>query len=73
MLRAGRRLTGELFRYELEPGVADAIRQAANGNYALGNGGRFGEQIAQALGRRAQPEKSGRPRKSPESESDELF
>lgn len=55
----------ELFRHELEPGLVDAIRQATNGNYVLGDG-RFGEQIALALGRRVQPGKSGRPRKSPE-------
>lgn len=61
----------ELFRHELEPGVVDAIRQATNGNYALGDG-RFGEQIAQALGRRVQPGKSGRPRKSPDLESGAL-
>ncbi|MCK5323532.1 MAG: transposase, partial [Desulfobulbaceae bacterium] len=27
----------ELFRHELEPGVVDQIRQATNGNFALGN------------------------------------
>jgi len=61
-----------LFRYELEPGVVDSIRQATNGNFALGDS-RFGEQIAQALGRRVQPGKSGRPRKSAEPKSGELF
>lgn len=62
----------ELFRHELEPGVVDAIRQATNGNFVLGDG-RFGEQIAQALGRRVQPGKSGRPRKLPVPESGDLF
>jgi len=62
----------ELFRHELEPGVVDAIRQATNGNFALGDD-RFGEQIAQALGRRVQPGKPGRPRKMPEAESEKLF
>lgn len=62
----------ELFRYELEPGMVDAIRQATNGNFALGDG-RFGDQIALALGRRVQPGKSGRPRKLPVQESGELF
>lgn len=52
----------ELFRFELEPGMVDAIRQATNGNFVLGDS-RFGEQIAQALGRRVQPGKAGRPRK----------
>jgi len=62
----------ELFRHELEPGLVDAIRQATNGNYVLGDG-RFGEQIALALGRRVQPGRSGRPRKTPDPESVELF
>lgn len=62
----------ELFRHELAPGVVDSIRQATNGNFALGDE-RFGEQIAQALGRRVQPGKPGRPRKLPEAESGKLF
>ncbi len=62
----------ELFRYALEPGVVDEIRKATNGNFALGDT-RFGEQITQALGRRAQPGKSGRPRKLAELVSGDLF
>jgi len=62
----------ELFRHELEPGLVDAIRQATNGNYALGDS-RFGEQIALALGRCAMPGKAGRPRKEAEPESGDLF
>ena len=62
----------ELFRTELEPGLVDQIRKATNGNFALGDT-RFGDQIAQALGRRAQPGKSGRPRKPVEPESGDLF
>lgn len=58
----------ELFRSELDPGVVDSIRQATNGNFALGDA-RFGEQIALALGRRVQPGKSGRPRKALQPES----
>lgn len=61
----------ELFRFELEPGMVDAIRQATNGNYVLGDT-RFSEQIAQTLGRRVQPGKSGRPPKCSQSESGEL-
>ena len=61
-----------LFRHELEPGMADHIRQATNGNYALGDP-RFGEQIETALKRRALPGKAGRPRKAIEPESGELF
>jgi len=62
----------ELFRYELEPGLIDAIRHATNGNFALGNSV-FAEQIAFALGRRVVPGKSGRPRKQAEPESGKLF
>ncbi|MBK7899333.1 MAG: transposase [Azonexus sp.] len=62
----------ELFRCALEPGLVDAIRQATNGNFALGDA-RFGDQIARALGRRVQPGKAGRPRKQVEPESGELF
>jgi putative transposase len=62
----------ELFRYELEPGLVDAIRRATNGNFALGDS-RFGEEIARMLGRRAQPGQSGRPRKKEEPESLELL
>ncbi len=62
----------ELFRDELEPGLVDAIRQATNGNFALGDS-RFGDQIALALGRRVQPGQSGRPRKLREPESGELL
>ena len=36
----------ELFRYELEPGMADEIRRATNGNFALG-----GERFAATDGR----------------------
>lgn len=52
----------ELFRDELEPGLVDEIRRATNGNYALGSE-RFTMQVAVALGRRAVPGKSGRPRR----------
>lgn len=62
----------ELFRYELEPGFIDEIRRATNGNYALGNTA-FAAQVTSALGRRAVPGKSGRPRRTVEPESGELF
>lgn len=55
-----------------EPGLVDQIRQASNGNFALGSA-RFAEEIAAALGRRVTPGKSGRPRKLPEPESVDLF
>ena len=62
----------ELFRYELEPGLVDEIRRATNGNFALGNES-FAVQVSMALGRRAAPGKSGRPRKVVEPESNNLF
>jgi putative transposase len=51
----------ELFRYELEPGMVDNIRQATNSNVVLGNS-RFNGEIASALGRRVTLGKSGRPK-----------
>lgn len=62
----------ELFRYELEPGLVDEIRQATNGNFALGNE-YFAAQVSAALGRRAAPGKSGRPRKVAAPETAALF
>ncbi len=53
----------ELFRYNLEPGLVDEIRDATNGNYVLGNE-RFKEEIGKVLGRRVQPGKAGRPVKN---------
>lgn len=61
----------ELFRHELDPGRVDEIRQATNGNFALG-GERFASQVSEALGRRAVPGRSGRPRKVSEPECGEL-
>jgi putative transposase len=53
----------ELFRNELKPGIIDEIRQATNGNFALGSE-RFKKEMAKALGRRVTPGKSGRPPKN---------
>jgi putative transposase len=50
----------ELFRQELEPGEVDKIRQATNGNFALGSS-RFQEDISRMLGRRVVPGRAGRP------------
>jgi putative transposase len=55
-----------LFRYQLDPGVVDEIRQATNGNVVLGNE-RFGAEVAELLGRRVTKGKAGRPRKDPEA------
>lgn len=62
----------ERFRYDLEPGMVDEIRRATNGNFALGSE-RFASQASDAIGRRAMPGRSGRPRKPIEPESGELF
>lgn len=63
----------ELFRHALEPGLVDEIRQATNGNFALGDE-RFGADIAAALGRRATPGQPGRPRQARDSsETLDLF
>ena len=58
----------ELFRYQLDPGLIDEIRSSTNGNYALGSP-LFQEQVAEMLGRRVTPGKSGRPKKETESAS----
>ena len=62
----------ELFRFELDPGLVDEIRQATNGNFALGNS-LFIDQIEQALGRRAARGKPGRPFKQADAGSGDLF
>ncbi|MGD8312577.1 MAG: transposase [Gammaproteobacteria bacterium] len=53
----------ELFRHHLEPGLVDEIRQATNGNYALGNS-RFTREIETKLQRRVIPGNPGRPIKT---------
>ncbi len=62
----------ELFRFELEPRLVDEIRRATNGNFALGDES-LAAQASAALGRRAVPGKSGRPRKVVEPESSNQF
>ncbi len=62
----------ELFRHDLEPGLVDEIRRATNGNFALGNE-RFAAQVSSALGKRVVPGQSGRPRKTPEPETGNLY
>lgn len=62
----------ELFRHELDPGAVDAIRQATNGNYALGDE-RFGAEIAAMLGRRVVRGKAGRPVREVDTDSLSLF
>ena len=62
----------ELFRYQLDPGMIDEIRVAANSNYALGSS-KFQAQVAIALGRRVTPGESGRPRKRKRLDSRDLF
>ena len=53
-----------LFASHLDPKHIDAIRQATNGNYALGDQW-FQAQIASTLKRRVVPGKNGRPAKQP--------
>ena len=55
-----------LFKAHIGEEELNQIRQATNGNYALGNT-RFQEQIEAALGRRAHPGKAGRPPKKKRS------
>lgn len=62
----------ELFRHQLEPGVADQIRRATNGNFVLGNE-RFAREVEAVAGHRASPGKPGRPRKPNEPASGALF
>jgi len=62
----------DLFRHEIEPSLADEIRRATNGNFALGNK-RFADEVATALGRRAVHGVSGRPRRQSEPPSGDLF
>jgi len=49
-----------LFQAHMDPERIDEIRNATNGNYALGND-RFKAEIERALNRRATPGRCGRP------------
>ena len=51
-----------LFNDRLDPGLIDEIREATNGNYALGTS-RFQEEVAEALRRRVARGRPGRPKK----------
>jgi len=57
-----------LFEVDLDPYHSTAIRNATNGNYALGDGP-FQEEIEKMLRRRVVPGKSGRPAKRTISDS----
>ena len=52
---------GALFCADLDSAIIDEIRQATNGNHALGSE-RFGQEAEAALGRRATRGSPGRPR-----------
>jgi putative transposase len=52
----------ETFQAHLEPELIDQLRQATNGNHALGDA-RFSAEIEAMLRRRATPAKAGRPAK----------
>jgi len=59
-----------LFDVPLDRKRVEEIRAATNGNFALGNKA-FRRAMAVALGRRAEPGKSGRPSRSTTGESDQ--
>ena len=61
-----------LFKAHLADRVIDDIRNATNGNFALGDT-RFKEDIEAMLKRRARPGHSGRPRKHESDEQVKLF
>lgn len=58
-----------LFRAHVDESLTDEIRDATNGNFALG-GERFQEQIAQTLGRRVVRGKAGRPARQNKGDDD---
>ena len=62
----------ELFRFQLDTGLIDEIREATNGNYVLGSS-HFQEQVAWALGRRVVRGQSGRPKKQVDMATVDLF
>lgn len=49
----------DFFRFELDPGMVDDIRQATHGNYALGSS-HFKTEIEEAVGRRVTRSQAGR-------------
>lgn len=57
-----RKVYRDLFKAHLDADSLAEIRNATNGNYALGSE-RFRAEIEQALGRRATPARAGRPAK----------
>jgi putative transposase len=61
-----------LFRERLEPGWLDAIRQATNGGYCLGNE-RFKQEVTAVLGRRVERGKPGRPQKKDSEDSQQVL
>lgn len=58
----------DLFKSELSPNQINNVRNATNGNFALGND-RFANEVSQALGQRVVPSRAGRPRKQAVSDS----
>lgn len=61
----------DLFELGLDPVRIDEIRQATNGNFALGCEA-FKRDMAAALGRRVEPGKAGRPPARVEKSADQL-
>jgi putative transposase len=50
-----------LFKAQLDEAIVKQIREATNGNYALGSS-RFQDEVARMLGRRVVKGKAGRPK-----------
>jgi REP-associated tyrosine transposase len=61
----------ELFKVHLDPELLSEIRQATNGNFALG-GRKFQAKIEAAVGRRAVRGVAGRPRRNDKAGEDPL-
>jgi len=60
-----------LFKAHLDEGIVGQIRNATNGNFALGSE-RFGQEIETALGRRARRGQAGRPGNSTSDDESQL-
>jgi putative transposase len=60
-----------LFKAHLDDALVERIREATNGNYAVGDR-RFQAEIEQALGRRVTKSTAGRPKAQPEHRRGQL-
>ncbi len=69
--KARRAMYRDLFSAHLDPEMIQQIRNATNGNFALGKA-KFVKEIERALGRRARPGKAGRPARQDRENADQL-